>query len=51
LIDCTRFAFSTNGDRHSHPDAETIARILVNDPDRVMSHPGIRDLPDGFVGL
>lgn len=34
LLDCTRFAFSTNGDRHSHPDAETIARILVNDPDR-----------------
>ena len=34
IIDCTRFAFSTDGSRHHHPDAETIARILVNDPDR-----------------
>lgn len=34
LLDCTRFAFSANGDRHAHPDAETIARILVNDPNR-----------------
>jgi hypothetical protein len=23
-----------NGDRHGHPAAETIARILVNDPER-----------------
>ena len=35
LIDCTRFAFSTNGTRkHKHPDAETIARLLKADPDR-----------------
>lgn len=34
IIDCTRFAFSTDGSRHGHPDAETIARILVADPDR-----------------
>ena len=29
LIDCSRFAFSTNGDRHDHPDPETIARFLA----------------------
>lgn len=34
LIDCTRFAFSTDGSRHDHPDPETIARILKNDPTR-----------------
>jgi beta-lactamase superfamily II metal-dependent hydrolase len=34
IIDCTRFAFSTDGSRHDHPDPETIARILKNDPDR-----------------
>jgi beta-lactamase superfamily II metal-dependent hydrolase len=34
LLDCTRFAFSTDGSRHHHPDAETIARILKNDPQR-----------------
>lgn len=34
IIDCTRFAFSTDGSRHHHPDAETIARILANDPGR-----------------
>ncbi|MGJ4858663.1 hypothetical protein ACN6KF_004664 [Labrys sp. La1] len=34
LIDCTRFAFSTDGSRHDHPDAETIARILTHDPER-----------------
>ncbi len=35
MIDCTRFAFSTNGTRkHKHPDAETIARLLKADPDR-----------------
>lgn len=28
LIDCRRFLISTNGTRHDHPDAETIARIL-----------------------
>lgn len=27
-IDCTRFAFSTDGSKHGHPDGETIARIL-----------------------
>lgn len=35
LVDCTRFAFSTNGDRHGHPDPETIARILVADAERM----------------
>jgi hypothetical protein len=36
MIDCQRFAFSTDGSRrHGHPHPETIARILVNDPDRM----------------
>lgn len=34
LIDCTRFAISTDGTRHGFPDAEAIARILVADPNR-----------------
>ncbi|MCU0305386.1 MAG: hypothetical protein MUC56_15135 [Thermoanaerobaculales bacterium] len=34
LIDCTRFAVSTNGSRHHHPDPETIARFLAADRDR-----------------
>ena len=34
IIDCTRFAISTDGTKHNHPDRETIARILVNDPIR-----------------
>jgi beta-lactamase superfamily II metal-dependent hydrolase len=34
IIDCTRFAISTNGNRFSHPDPESIARILKNDPKR-----------------
>lgn len=34
ILDCTRFAFSTDGSRHGHPDAETIARILKADPKR-----------------
>jgi beta-lactamase superfamily II metal-dependent hydrolase len=28
LISCSHFAFSTNGDRHEHPDPQTIARFL-----------------------
>lgn len=34
LIDCTRFAFSTDGTRNGHPDSEAVARILINDPTR-----------------
>ena len=34
IIDCQRFAFSTSGKVHDHPDPETIARILKNDPNR-----------------
>lgn len=34
LIDCTRFAVSTNGARHSHPDGESIARFLAADKER-----------------
>lgn len=35
LLDCTRFAFSTDGSRsHKHPNRETIARILFADPKR-----------------
>ncbi len=34
LIDCTCFAFSTDGSRRGHPDRETIAWILKNDPHR-----------------
>jgi beta-lactamase superfamily II metal-dependent hydrolase len=31
IIDCTCFAFSTDGSRHGHPDPEAIARILTAD--------------------
>lgn len=34
LIDCTCFAFSTDGSNHNHPDDQAIARILQNDPGR-----------------
>ncbi len=34
IIDCSCFAFSTDGTRHGHPDAETIARILKSDSKR-----------------
>lgn len=34
LLDCTRFAVSTNGKRHQHPDAESIARFLAADRQR-----------------
>ncbi|MEW6441602.1 MAG: hypothetical protein AB1640_11770 [bacterium] len=34
LIDCTRFAVSTNGSRHQHPDPESIARFLAADKHR-----------------
>lgn len=34
IIDCVNFAISTDGTKHNHPDGETIARILVNDPSR-----------------
>lgn len=35
LLDCQRFAFSTDGSRrHNHPNAETIARLLTADPER-----------------
>ena len=34
LKDWTCFAFSTDGSRHGHPDDETIAWILKNDPNR-----------------
>jgi beta-lactamase superfamily II metal-dependent hydrolase len=32
IIDCARFGVSTDGTRHDHPDAQTIARILKQDP-------------------
>lgn len=35
LIDCTRFAVSTNGAGHHHPDGESIARFLSADKDRL----------------
>jgi beta-lactamase superfamily II metal-dependent hydrolase len=34
IIDCLDFAISTDGTKHNHPDRETVARILVNDPSR-----------------
>jgi beta-lactamase superfamily II metal-dependent hydrolase len=35
MIDCTRFAVSTNGSRdHDHPHGESIARLLASDKDR-----------------
>lgn len=37
LLDCTRFAISTNGSGHSHPDGESIARFLAADKDRLKS--------------
>jgi hypothetical protein len=54
LVDCTRFAISTDGTRHDHPDPETIARILVNDRTRKkilyfnvnQDHATIWDRPD-----
>lgn len=30
LLDCSRWLFSTNGDKFQHPDRETIARILAS---------------------
>lgn len=34
MLDCTRFAISTDGSRHDFPRPETIARILVAEPVR-----------------
>jgi len=34
ILDCTRFAISTDGTKHNHPDREAVARILMNDPQR-----------------
>jgi beta-lactamase superfamily II metal-dependent hydrolase len=34
IIDCLDFAISTDGTKHNHPDPETVARILMNDPSR-----------------
>jgi beta-lactamase superfamily II metal-dependent hydrolase len=34
LVDCTRFAFSSDGSGAGHPDPQTIARILMHDPVR-----------------
>jgi hypothetical protein len=34
MLDCTRFAISTDGTRHNHPDPQSIARLLAADPDR-----------------
>jgi beta-lactamase superfamily II metal-dependent hydrolase len=33
MIDCPRYLFSTNGDRHGHPDPVAVARILVHGGD------------------
>ncbi len=32
LLDCKRFAFSTNGSLHGHPDPESVARLLMFSP-------------------
>jgi len=32
LLDCSRFAISTDGSRHDHPDPEAIARLLLWKP-------------------
>lgn len=34
LLDCDRYVFSTDGSRHGHPNPETVARILMNAPER-----------------
>ena len=31
MLDCKRFAISTDGSKHDHPDAQAIARLLVQD--------------------
>jgi beta-lactamase superfamily II metal-dependent hydrolase len=33
-LNCTRFAISTNGSHHGHPDPETIAKLIKYAPDR-----------------
>jgi beta-lactamase superfamily II metal-dependent hydrolase len=35
ILDCVRFAFSTDGTRNNHPTPEAVARILANDPQRM----------------
>jgi beta-lactamase superfamily II metal-dependent hydrolase len=30
IVDCARFAISTDGTKHNHPNRETIARLLAN---------------------
>jgi hypothetical protein len=32
LLDCKRFAISSNGARHGHPDPETIAKLIKYSP-------------------
>ncbi|WID99683.1 hypothetical protein QO058_30245 (plasmid) [Bosea vestrisii] len=39
LVDCRRYAFSTDGTRHDHPDAATIARILKQEERRRKARP------------
>ena len=34
ITDCVRFAISTDGTKHGHPNPETMARIFINDPER-----------------
>lgn len=33
LLDCRRFAFSSNGNLHGHPDPEAVARLLLHAPE------------------
>jgi hypothetical protein len=35
LVECNRYLVSTNGVKFNHPDAEAIARVVVNGGDRV----------------
>lgn len=38
LLNCRHFLISTNGNRHKHPDDQTIARILVSQDTRIDLH-------------
>jgi beta-lactamase superfamily II metal-dependent hydrolase len=38
LLRCHHFLFSTDGSRHSHPDSETIARVLKSATGRIDLH-------------
>ncbi|RWP51088.1 caspase family protein [Mesorhizobium sp.] len=42
LVDCRRYAFSTDGTKNDHPDAQTVARILKQEEKRRETQPDRR---------